>query len=207
MSYKPFKFARSQVSAARVRCDTATLATVRPVLGRSVATVATVARVDKPNKSPPTAESVATVAVSQPTQTEKTRPEPDAADLADAIEERAAIIEHDAGLPRAWAESFARILCSPPPGDFADHPDRRQSILDGALRFADAWGAEAHWQGWTVEEVFGLHPTHPAARYDRRGLAWLLADGARVVAIDENGADIVNARGVASRYYRRGRLQ
>jgi hypothetical protein len=31
-------------------------------------------------------------------------------------EERAAHLEYDAGLPRAWAEPFARLLCAGPPG-------------------------------------------------------------------------------------------
>lgn len=135
------------------------------------------------------------------------RIEPDVEDRKADFEERAAILEFEAGMPRQWAEAFAGILCSPPPGDFADQPDRWQAIVDGALRFADQWGAEAHRLGWRVEEVFGLGRIAPAARVDMRGLAWLLADGARVVAIDADGADVVNDRGVASRFYRKGRLQ
>jgi hypothetical protein len=36
-----------------------------------------------------------------------------------ALEERVAVhLEYRAGLPRSWAEPFARLLCSHPPGDF-----------------------------------------------------------------------------------------
>ena len=39
---------------------------------------------------------------------------------ADAIDERAAIIEFDAGAPREWAEQFARILYQRRPAGVAD---------------------------------------------------------------------------------------
>lgn len=120
--------------------------------------------------------------------------------LACAYEERAAILEYEAGLPRSWAEYFARQLVQGPPGDFS--PVRWQAAIVGALRFADQWAVEAHRLGWRVEDVFGLHPTAPAARWDCRGLAWLLGDGQRVKAIDSTGADIVTARGGRQKYYR-----
>ena len=47
-------------------------------------------------------------------------------------EERAAVIEHDGGTPRAWAEGFARLDPSKPPEDM---PQRRW------LRFVDDCGA------------------------------------------------------------------
>lgn len=120
--------------------------------------------------------------------------------LRDKYEERAAILEYDANLPRAWAEHFARLELNGPPGDFS--PTRWQAALDGALAFAGTWGAEAHRLGWDVSEVFGLHPTAPAARVDRRGLAWLLGDGSQVVAMDRSGAQIRKPNGVPGRYYR-----
>ena len=123
-----------------------------------------------------------------------------AAFLRDKYEERAAILEYDANLPRAWAEHFARLEQDGPPGDFS--PTRWQAALDGALAFADQWGAEAHRLGWDVSEVFGLHPTAPAARVDCRGLAWLLGDGSQVVAMDRSGAQIRKPNGVPGRYYR-----
>lgn len=120
--------------------------------------------------------------------------------LRDKYEERAAILEYEANLPRAWAEHFARIEQDGPPGDFS--PTRWEAALDGALVFADQWGAEAHRLGWDVSEVFGLHPTAPAARVDCRGLAWLLGDGSQVVAMDRCGANIKTARGGHQRFHR-----
>ena len=122
-----------------------------------------------------------------------------AAILRDKYEERAAILEYDANLPREWAEHFARLEMNGP-GDFS--PVRWQAALDGALAFADTWGAEAHQLGWDVSEVFGLHPTAPAARVDCRGLAWLLGDGSQVVAMYRSGAQIRKPNGVPGRYYR-----
>ncbi len=116
-------------------------------------------------------------------------------------EERAAHLEFDGGLPRGWAEHFARLIVGEPPGDFS--PTRWQAALDGALTFADQWAREAHRLGWVADEVFGLHPTAPAARVDCRGLAWLLGDGSEVVAMDRSGAEIRTPGGGRQRYYRK----
>jgi hypothetical protein len=115
-------------------------------------------------------------------------------------EERAAILEYEAGLPRDWAEKFARQLIDGPPGDFS--PMRWQAAIDGALRFVDQWGREAYMLGWRFEDLFGLHPVAPAARYDCRGLGWLLGDGGQVVAIDDSSATIRTIRG-ALQHFRR----
>jgi hypothetical protein len=118
----------------------------------------------------------------------------------DAVEARAAHLEFDAGLPRSWAEPFARLLCSGPPGDF--DPVRWQKVVDGGLKFADQWGAKAYQLGWAAEDIFGLHPLAPAARNDFKGIAWLL-DRGRVVAIDADGADIVTTQGSKQRFCRK----
>lgn len=120
--------------------------------------------------------------------------------LRDKYEERAAILEYEGNLPRAWAEHFARLEQDGPPGDFS--PTRWQAALDGALVFLDQWGAEAYRLGWDVSEVFGLHPSAPAARVDCRGLAWLLGDGSQVVAMDRSGAQLRRPNGAPGRYYR-----
>lgn len=118
-------------------------------------------------------------------------------------EERSAIMEHDAGMPREWADAFAAIVHGPV--RFPEHPAQWQSVLDGALMFADRWAGKAHSLGWTVDELFGLDPVAPASRLDHRGLAFLLANGSQVVAIDKDGADIRTGRGARHRYYRQRR--
>lgn len=104
------------------------------------------------------------------------------------------------GLPSEWAKPFAKLLCGPPPGDY-DHIYWARG-LPGANLFADEWATRAHALGWTSGEVFGLDELKPAARYDHKGVAWLLIDRARVVALDERGADIVTQQGSKQRFYR-----
>jgi hypothetical protein len=127
----------------------------------------------------------------------------EAAPIFDAAdrEERAAIMEHEAGMPREWAEAFAAIAQSSAPGDF--ERDRWQDTLDGMLRFSDEWSGRAAALGWRCEEVFGLDLTAPAARVDRRGLALCLGGGAHVESIDDRGADIRTPGGARQRFYRR----
>jgi hypothetical protein len=105
-----------------------------------------------------------------------------------------------AGLPREWAEPFAKLLCGPPPGDFDSLYWAR--VVEGANVFADEWAVAAYRAGWRAEEVFGLDEIKPAARHDRKGLAWFLSDGAHVVALDTKGADILTGQGSRQRFYR-----
>ncbi len=125
--------------------------------------------------------------------------------LPDDFEERAAILEYKAGLPRDWAEAFARHLVAGPPGDFL--ATRWHAAIDGALRFTDEWGKEAYRLGWHVDDVFGLHRACPAARYDGRGLAWLLGDGSRVIEINARAAVIRNLKGTRLSYARSSHTQ
>ena len=78
-------------------------------------------------------------------------------------------------------------------------PIQWASIKVGAQMFASEWVEAARARGWAEDELFGLHPT----RVDRRGLAFLLHAGDRVVGLDANGADIVTASGARQRYYRK----
>jgi hypothetical protein len=61
---------------------------------------------------------------------------------------------------------------------------------------------KAYQLGWQAEDVFGLHPLAPAARNDRKGIAWLL-DRGHIVAIDAPGADIVTVGRAKQRFYRK----
>ncbi len=105
-----------------------------------------------------------------------------------------------AGLPRDWAGPFAKLLCGEPPGDFGQSYWAR--VVDGANNFAGHWAAEAYRAGWTAADTFGLDEIKPAARHDRRGVAWFLSDGARVISLDAAGADIVTMQGSHQRFYR-----
>ena len=102
----------------------------------------------------------------------------DAADPGDP-EERAAIIEEGAEVPRAWAEGFAALCAMPPPAGF--WPDRWQRIIDATGAFLDRWAGEAIRCGWSDLDVFGCHPDAPDRRFDCMGLV-LLLDRREVVA-------------------------
>jgi hypothetical protein len=73
------------------------------------------------------------------------------------FEERAAVIEEGAKVPRDWAEAFARLQAMPAPAgvDPADWTAR----INGAGRFLDQWGTQAAALGWTAEEVLRFDPT------------------------------------------------
>jgi hypothetical protein len=85
------------------------------------------------------------------------------------------------GVPEAYAKAFADVQAN----TSADVPRKRwdQFINDAGL-FLDQWGAAAEHLGWSVDELFGLHPIAPMARYDRMGLLWLLR-GEQVIELTD----------------------
>jgi hypothetical protein len=78
--------------------------------------------------------------------------------------------------------------------------DRWHQVIADATAFISQWGADAQAFGWTVRELFGLHPVpqRPApsysrlSRYDETGLIWLLRSRP-VVALTETTAAIQGA--------------
>jgi hypothetical protein len=81
--------------------------------------------------------------------------------------------------------------------------DRWQQAVEDSRQFLATWGEQAQGYGWTVPELFGLHPVpeRPAAsyqrlsRYDETGLIWLLR-GRPVVALTETTAAIQGAASI-----------
>jgi hypothetical protein len=147
-----------------------------------VATVATTA-----TKGRDAAESVATVAV-------VARPSPF------DFDERSAIVEHDGGVARAWAEGFARLSVSRPPVGFSYA--RWRELLDDGGRFVDRWAEIAAAQGWSAADIFGLSPHGPATRYDGMGLVALIRGG-EVTEITSEHATIRAPSGNCLTYYLR----
>src|SRR5205823_5066007 len=107
---------------------------------------------------------------------------------ADDLEERAALVEYGAGVPRRWAEGYAALCAMAAPAGFS--PDRWQRFIDGAGRFLDRWAVTAAECGWSDLDVFGADPDEPDRRFDCMGLL-LLLDRCEIVGIDEHGADLV----------------
>jgi hypothetical protein len=96
-------------------------------------------------------------------------------------EERAALIEHEGGIPREWAEGFARLDPNRQPGDVSLR--RWRTFVDDIGVFLDGgWAATAAALGWKPEELFGCDRDRPFARLDT---AW---DRARGFMRDLRGA-------------------
>jgi hypothetical protein len=115
-------------------------------------------------------------------------------------EERVAILEYDGGIPRAWAEGFARLDPDRPPGDV---PLRRwQQFVDDVGCFLDRWADMAAALGWSPYELFGCDRDRPFARIDQAGLLWLL-NGEKLVALTENTATTERRTGARQTYRRK----
>jgi hypothetical protein len=124
----------------------------------------------------------------------------DGVTLPDEVAERAALIEYGVGVPREWAEGFARLDLGNPPAGFNDA--RWRLLLDDGGRFLDGWAGEAARLGWQTTDVFGIHPLAPSARFDAMGLVPVI-NGGEVVAITERSATIQSPGGSKLVYMRR----
>jgi hypothetical protein len=119
----------------------------------------------------------------------------------EAHDERAAIIEHDGGALRDWAEAFARLDPCKPPGDIP--PGRWLRFLDDCGRFLDGgWAARAVALGWGPLDLFGCKRERPFVRVDHMGLLWLL-NGGTVVELHRDRAIIRTATGARQSFRRR----
>jgi hypothetical protein len=123
-----------------------------------------------------------------------------AARWGEAEEERAAIVEYDGGIPRAWAEGFARLDPDRSPDDVSLR--RWQRFVDDVGVFLDRWAAYAAALGWGPHDLFGCDRDRPFARLDQAGLLWLL-NGDKLVALTENTATIETRTGGRQTYRRK----
>ena len=119
----------------------------------------------------------------------------------EAGEERAAIVEHEGNIPRAWAEGFARLNPDRAPGDV---PLKRwQRFVDDVGLFLDSpFCAVAAALGWGPVDLFGCDRDRPFARIDQAGLLWLL-NGDKLGALSENTATIETRTGARHTYRRK----
>ncbi len=119
---------------------------------------------------------------------------------ADDLDERAALVECGANVPRLWAEGFAALCSMSQPVGFTSERWRR--IIDATGTFMDRWAAKTAGCGWSDLDVFGVDADRPDARFDAMGLV-LLLDRARIVSLDSTGADLVVQPGDARQRFRR----
>ena len=103
-------------------------------------------------------------------------------------EERAAIVEYEAGAPRAWADALARLNPSKPPCDVP--PKRWVQFIDDCGRFLDSgWAERAAMLGWGPLDLFGCDRERPFARIDHLALLWLLNGDKLVELHRDQGED------------------
>ena len=95
------------------------------------------------------------------------------------LDERIAIAEIDGGVPAVFAEGFARLQLTPPPGLSVE---QWLLAVDDAGRFLDAFGAQAAALGWIADDLFGQH-----------GLV-LALKGTAVVSITDRSAALADGR-------------
>jgi hypothetical protein len=86
------------------------------------------------------------------------------------------------------------------PDRVEDHGRWRKAVADAEI-FLARWAEQALVLTWTVDDLFGLHPIAPLARYDAMGLLWLL-QGRPVVVLTKESAAMENSNGAISIYRR-----
>ena len=119
----------------------------------------------------------------------------------DDFEERAALVEYGAGVPRDWAEGFARLDLVKPPEGFDER--RWRQVVDDGGRFLDGgWAERAAALGWSALDVFGAHPVKPNDSFDAMGLVPLIRGG-EVIDVKSDMAVIRMPTGNNLTYYLR----
>ena len=121
------------------------------------------------------------------------RPEPHPESDSDEIEERTAVIEVEAGVPREWAEAVARLCSMPRPASIPE--GRWRQLVDDSARFVECHGAAAAAAGWATLDIFGCCARRPLARIDMAGATAML-EGAEVVRV---AADRIVLRRIGSK--------
>jgi hypothetical protein len=87
---------------------------------------------------------------------------------------------------RRGRELYPRMFWGP-----ASVPLERIRLFErDADTFLRAWGSKALELGWTGEELFGLDPVAPMARYDGMGLIWLLKGREQVTELTATHAKL-----------------
>jgi hypothetical protein len=112
---------------------------------------------------------------------------PPDADVADAIEERAALAADI--VPACYLDAWARLNHRKPAG--VSDAEWRLALDDGG-RFLDKWGVRAAALGWSIDELFDL-PRDGATG----GLSWRL-EGASVLELAAHSARTDDERIIAN---------
>ena len=100
--------------------------------------------------------------------------------------------------PSEWQAVWEELKRSEPPS-WASAERWRELVAD-AESFLAAWGKTADRLGWTTLDLFGVHPTAPAARFDVMGLIPILR-GWSVCVLNEKTATIECKSGAKLTFY------
>jgi hypothetical protein len=106
----------------------------------------------------------------------------------------------NAGLPDHVIAGLERLAGSAPLWE--ESPDRWKATVETVRRLAGLWDAQARRLGWRDTDLYGLHPRAPRARYDCKGLFWMVSPTDRIAALDDGAASIEKPSGNIVRYYR-----
>jgi hypothetical protein len=157
--------------------------------------------VPEPASGTETGDEVAAVGTTGTSGTTQSRSMPVPTEVSqEAFEERAAIVEYDASMPRSWAEGFARLMHGGRPEGIDEAAWRR--LIDDGGRFLDRWGIEAHRLGWSALDVFGVRLVERQQGIGSAGLVFLIGGG-EVVAIGPDRATVRMHAGTTVTYLRR----
>ena len=108
------------------------------------------------------------------------------------FDERAALVQYGADVPRDWADGVARLATAAPPAGFSTETWR--AVVDDGAHFLDDWGRKASQLGWSALDVFGVSTQPPRMRCELAGLLPLIA-GRTVVEISSSSATIRSPSG------------
>jgi len=92
-----------------------------------------------------------------------------------------------ADCPLEWKAICEEIKRAAPPSWVS--AERWRELVADAESFLAAWGKTANRLGWTTLDLFGVHPTSPASRFDVIGLIPILR-GRKISALAELTATI-----------------
>ncbi len=116
---------------------------------------------------------------------------------------RVVLLHCPLGVPEAWVQGVADLLAMTCP---VSCPAERWKVLrEDAYTFLRDHAARAHGLGWTVLDLFGVHPVKPWVRFDCMGLVPLL-NGTRVAALSDIEAVIEKPSGARLTYRRCGQV-
>ena len=113
-----------------------------------------------------------------------------------SVNERAAIMKHDSGLPREWAELLARFDPVRPPPNVS--PREWLEYVNACGQLADGWALRIAELGWRPHEALGCSGRGLFPYMGRASLAWLLAcmpRDYRLTALDDEEAIVTRPNG------------